>query len=664
MLQINAESTVLPPVLFSILERIVDAAKMNRQGVFWNAPSALQSSPSELLNASLGNGTAGILLTLLRFYEQSEDRSIVELLEKGRAWLGFQLENQPFSHGFWFGTTGVAYAAQEIDQVLQLQDTSLLKLLEKKWAESASEPAALSIAHGLAGTLTGLMAIDTTNTLPQSLYRSLLTRLLAAAKPSPNGVYWDFQQTSLHPPLGFFFGNAGVDYALAHLAARFRFVNLPLLQSSLAHASAGFDSNLGNWPDFDVPEQLYCLDPLQVEKSLLGTAVVEFAKRFQPEDSVHFGGGTLGVMLSRAAVFRTFDEPQIRNSCMEDLSRGWIRVKQWASGEFPSHAFGLYTGLSGMVLALKALKANEDICSKLNGFEAVIEKVLNALSRQTIPSDAKAKDLSLFNGLSGSAYGLLQTYSGAAKVNLIDPCGSRIPEQPIPADEMETFPWEPDVLRLTRRLPGFSDKTKVIENIDLNTLRVLHEECSLDGSVSGNRQVALKRELARLERAATLNFNEQFWLETSKTRNFQLKYSQGMDAAILKGRFHLDPSVELDQLSFNPHSETLDSDNTPTLLLTKASSVGVWEAPVSQLQFALLNAFGCPAYGIEAIRDVVMRVQTPGVTQQQLAQFCLNLIRAFLSEGHLVACPASVVARFFTNTRLKKYCSLLFPQES
>ena len=250
------------------VETIVDSAKLNRQGVFWELPKTHAQNANDVFRTSIGYGTAGILLSLLEFHRFTKDETVSELLEKGLSWLKHQYSSKPFSHGFYLGTTGVVFAIQQIENHLFGEDLTSSSLLGRIQTEDLNTPQSLNLSTGISGTLVGLLTCGLGSILPDSLAETLFSKLLSSAKPSAEGVYWDFQQFSISAPLGFASGNAGVEFCFAKVLQTLNITNHPLLRASLLHDRSKFDTLMRNWPDFEATEQLRNLDFSKTEKIL------------------------------------------------------------------------------------------------------------------------------------------------------------------------------------------------------------------------------------------------------------------------------------------------------------------------------------------------------------------------------------------------------------
>ncbi len=651
----------LPQSIHDQIGQIVQFAKVNRNGVYWNPPKAHQQANADIHQSSLGNGTAGILLTLLEYYRITQDETVLELLEKGLVWLKHELASKPFAHGFYLGSTGIVFAIAAIEEILGEKSQITQLILEKLNNADLDTLNPLNLSNGVSGTLVGLMALGVEHELLSVPLKKLFQNLLSNAKPSQNGVYWDYQQTSLSAPCGFALGNAGAEYCMAHVAKRFGLTCPPLLKGSLNHVEKQFDHSLGNWPDNDAPNQLSRIDFNTSEKVLNSKDVSTFVAKIQPEDNLDWGGGTMGILLSRLSLIDATTDPQIISDCKRDIERVVSRIASVEKDSLLALGSGIYTGLPGFFLSMNSVKEHPALKGLIH-WNQLHEKVQSVLFE--LNDGASSEDLSLFSGLSGNLYAQMISSGAQPSHCIVDPCSSTKDESSAHAAKIDTIRWTPASLPQACAISGFVDRMNSVDIISLKTVRDSIETVVQDENISENRRMAVAREIELHEMASSTNYLKYFLQEVSKARRFQLNYSEGMDDSILFSKFILDASVSLHQLSFNPQSDDIDSNTDPTLLLRKCSSVGVWEAPVSQLQFAVLEAFEKEVYSLDAIKSVVERVDTPGVTQQQLASFCLKTVRAFIQEGHLSPEGNSPFLSVINRTKLKKIRRLLLPSEN
>ena len=374
-----------------------------------------------------------------------------------------------------------------------------------------------------------------------------------------------------------------------------------------------------------------------------------------------WGSGTVGILLSRLALLDSFRDSAIESICRQDIEFAVNRIVRTSEDSLRIMGGGVYSGLSGLLLGLTSIKQND----KLGLYEKLpefINKIATVICEtEPVKSD---DDLSLFTGVAGDLLARLEIETSQSTNNLLNPLSTLGSDTAISRPKPREIRWSPDTLPHLKQTPTVLGSVNTLESVNLENLSQLVTEIASKDHLSENRKNAILRDLELHQDASSLNFLELFVRESAKARKFQLNYSEGMDDRLLFSRLELDTSVSLNELPFKLQSDDLDTNKEASLLLRKKASIGVWEAPLSQLQYSLLSEFQKSNYALDAIKAVVQRVETGGVTQQQLAAFCLKMIRAFLQEGHLIASSGSIVGNAVSRSRLKKTRKLLLPLKS
>lgn len=256
----------LPAAVAEAVGFLVDRAKLDRKGVFWSVGTNFRQANPALFENTLGFGTPGILLTLLEYYRRTQDTAVAELLHKGGAWVVHRMLNNAFQHGFYGGTAGLWHLFTELEKDFPGIAPQWFAHAHAALATCTRGDHAGNLVTGVAGTILGALdALDRGGHFGPEI-QPLLADLLAAAKPCPEGVFWDFNPTSIRPPAGFLQGNAGVDYCLAHVRNLYGLAYAPLLAGSLDYARSLFDPEKGNWLDQDAAGRLRQMKPAEVEK--------------------------------------------------------------------------------------------------------------------------------------------------------------------------------------------------------------------------------------------------------------------------------------------------------------------------------------------------------------------------------------------------------------
>ena len=131
--------------------------------------------------------------------------------------------------------------------------------------------------------------------------------------------------------------------------------------------------------------------------------------------------------------------------------------------------------------------------------------------------------------------------------------------------------------------------------------------------------------------------------------------------ALLYDPIVLNKTVSLHSFFSDLNSEDLIDTGTVNYVARKTTARGVIDVEISQLQFNLLTAFHSAKCAVAIIKETVSQIGDYNVTQQQLAQLCLNSIRNMLKQGYLTKSPIKNPKHFFSHIKFKKTQKILFP---
>lgn len=653
------EPSAIPSSVEEVIGLLVDRAKVDRKGVFWTLGINYRQVLAAKHESSLGYGTPGILLTLLEYYRRTHDKEIANLLEKGAAWIQNRMLTAPFQHGFYTGIGGLWFLWREFDKVFpgHLGTWSTAAQTALASPKQGEQPA--SLACGTAGTITGVLsALALSREEEVTLINPLLDQLIAATKLSPDGVFWDYNPTSLCPPLGFLYGNAGVDYCLAKLRLRLNISYTSLLRGSLARAKVLFDTRLNNWPDQDGMSRFMQLEQMEVAKIIERAGPAGPASCNTAEDALGWGGGLTGILSARSKLADSNNDPQIGEQAITDCRKAIERLAQVSEQELTILDSSLQFGLGGVVLALhdyslSASRSNPPIPAGL----LMKAKGLLASRKPAIEKD----DLSLLTGLAGQAYALLKMNSSDCSHSCLDPLGDmRIHE--FKEDSIQEGSLEP---LFKRRIPNSSNVPEVksalrgsIVNLGMVKAAVA-AHCTREPASMLTK--AINHELSLHQTLAETNFRKHFWQDLAGRQRSAQMYGEGRDDNLLFERFRLGSHTSLLDLDFDPYTPKKLESGERMQVIRQVSSQGVAEAKLSSLQFALLNEFRNGAIVLQVIREVIQRVETPNVSQRQLAELSLKLVRAFVNAGYIVSDSPNKLSSWLIRKQLKTTRKNLFP---
>jgi hypothetical protein len=644
----------LSPRTDEIVGLLVARAKLDRKGVFWTVASPYRQSNPAVFENALGFGTPGILLTLLEYYRLTQHAEVAELLLKGGAWVAHRAQNSAFQHGYYGGTAGLWHLFTELEKDFPG--------IAPQWFEHARAALAAcprgdhqgNLATGVAGTIIGsLDALERSGQLGPEI-PPLLADLLAAAKPSPEGVFWDFNPTAIRPPAGFLQGNAGVDFCLAHVRNLYGLSYPSLLAGSLEYAGSLFDAEKGNWLDQDAAVRLRQMKPAEVEKMVAQDDAEKFARTFVAEDSIGWATGTAGILLARSTVARAYRDTPPGRLAREDCQRAIQRLARTSDADLERMDSSLLHGLPGLALALEGCREflPPPDFAPLEGLWIKLREQLAA--RQAVIAD---DDLSLLGGVAGLAYAQMAVTGALSGRNCLVPFRrSPVADGPPVEQRGDLSPF------LERRLPAVALHAEVRATAADSTisLRTLAAAVATTGRDSVPVQAA-RHELGLYAALAATRFHELFWQELVKRTHFSQRYAEGMDEQLFFERFRLDDCATLLELDFDPYARTPQPEGSKLVLLRHTTSGGVKELKLSALQHALLQGFLTPAVALDVIRTVIRRVENPNVTQRQLADLSRKMIRAFVQAGYLVAHSPGKIEAWTIRRRLKDVRQTLFP---
>ena len=643
-----------------LIDQLVDRAKSDRSGAYWPLAAAYRQLPAAQVETTLGAGTAGIVLALAEYYRVTADTTIRELLGRAMAWLEGREQARGFAPGFYFGSGGWWYLQAELQTVLPGLPASREKRRQipglKNEADTAGASPA-SLASGTAGTLVGALAAGGAGR-DFSFWRPMVDALGSQARLSPAGLYWDFYPHAVRAPGGFLSGSAGVDYAFAGLQRLWQCGHPQLVAGSVRHADAAFDVRTDNWPDYEGTEMFRQLGETGIARVVQRAAGGRTAEAFVAGDSLGWGAGAAGILLSRAAVAGSFHPHPLTEACLADCRRAIARLTRAAAGEWAGLDPFLQNGLAGIALAVKAYEAS-GAAAGLRFPPGMGPGLRAGLEEKS--ARAGAEDLSLLNGLAGLAYTWLKLGSSAPE----DSCVNPLARAPVDRRECPSAPEDLPGL-FQRRLP----RTAAI--VALETERA-GPEISLTGierataagrsAHGGNLAVeAASYELAMHRQLAEIpSFRHHLFREIYKRMKFAQCYAEGMDEALLLERFRLDEDVALLDLAFDPAEPGPGLRAQSTRLLRYQGSHGIQDFKLSMMQLALLERFQTPAVVIEVISEVIERIQTPTATQRQLAELALKHVRSLVAAGYLFPAPPGRIGALLIRRRNRRKKMYLYP---
>jgi hypothetical protein len=627
----------LPDCVHKTVEVLVQRAKTDKAGVYWQLGTIQRAGEAARKEITLGQGSPGILLTLIEYHRATGDRDVRELLSRGLAWLEQRAGAGGFAEGFFDGSGGLWHLYREAETVFPGWNEGWRARALAAMRQAAIQPGA-GIESGCAGTMIGLLACLRRD-VPAEVDAMLTVgrnRLLAYAGVAEEGLFWDCDPTSLQPSLGFLSGNAGIEYCLAHLGAHRGERFTAAMLGSLARARAAFVPGRGNWPDFDVSFTRLPMDQAGMEK-LLDRADRGDELKEEPEFSLGWGGGAAGIFLARSALTDAAGGEPVGEMARGDADRALDAIEAASDATW--------------------VQTDQSLRHRLGERAARLATMMEARLRER-PAATGGDDLSLLTGLSGQTYAILALRRGG--VSCIDPLQA-VGLEPVPSAAPDV---DPRIL-LQLRMPGCAGLEEV-GSVFLEqpmTLRALGAQAETGAAEKSPLVVRRRRrfEIERQRALARTNFRRRLWEELAAKRRYARNYGEVMDEEILFGRFRLDASVALVEVDFDPVRNVVLEGRERSQLLRQQGSKGLFERPLTPLQASLLRGFAPGALTVEVIDRVIKRVQPGSSNPPQLSALALKTIREWIERGVLFPIPSNPVKGWWVRRQWRGTRETLFP---
>lgn len=305
---------------------------------------------------------------------------------------------QEFSAGFFQGTMGSLSILFKIIKAMEVSlDPSVIKKVAKKTTE-VSIVGINDICNGNSGTLYGLFFLM--EYLPElggelkKRSAEFLNYLLASAKFSKDGIYWDitpFQSRSL---CGFSHGNSGIAFVFSEIG---KLLNndflVKIAKSAINHEDSFYRSDMKNWPDFRMPHT----ELLSLKNKLLKNDLLAFDDIGDTKGWCH---GFPGVAISRHSILCIYNDPKTAVKLKRLELQLLDLIREWKADD----DIGLCHGLSGLLLILESISSSNSRALYAIDIEKAHKNLLDNIFNDSIEKG----DFGLFNSLLGVYYYLLR----------------------------------------------------------------------------------------------------------------------------------------------------------------------------------------------------------------------------------------------------------------
>jgi class II lanthipeptide synthase len=338
-------------------------------------------------------GVCGIVLFLIELYKGYPDLRLKKAIQNAGEDLISHCNNNPRLHfGFYKGRSGVCYTLLEISEALQ-DDIYLGSAMDIMQNGSnsflQSEFVSNRLYDGRAGLLLVLVKLfNSTHTdwLLEEI-KHCIDRIIGDFVIANDGLVYQRKDNNIMPLNSFLNGSSGIAHILMQVGKYFNDSELISMAKYLMNFEDNqWDEKLFNWPDFR--HAILSGTDFQIHKSKYIEKDISFFT--SPKESFSWAFGTTGICLSRLSVVE--EENYQRESLYEKGLQKAI--------EYRTDDSSLANGISGLgTLCIESLKYKN---------RSFISRRLSEIKEHLISSKFSFNDNSLFHGITGIGYFLLQ----------------------------------------------------------------------------------------------------------------------------------------------------------------------------------------------------------------------------------------------------------------
>ncbi|MER5559077.1 class IV lanthionine synthetase LanL [Streptomyces sp. NPDC002506] len=259
----TAPHEVTQAAITGMVNHLVDSMTPADDRRLW--PVSTQAGETD--PCTVQQGAAGVLAVLTRYFEDTGDPRLPDLLSTAGHWIAARADTAPLRPGLHFGGRGTAWALYDAGRAIgdrELTDRAVALAL----SPLESTPS-YDITHGSAGS--GLAAAHLWHRTGDPRLAELVVadadRLVAAAQAEPDGVSWPVPAEAVSQEagkryLGFAHGTAGIGcflLAAADVSNRPEHMRLALAAGESLVANAVMVGQAAQWPaqGKDVPTAPY-----------------------------------------------------------------------------------------------------------------------------------------------------------------------------------------------------------------------------------------------------------------------------------------------------------------------------------------------------------------------------------------------------------------------
>lgn len=351
---------------------------------------------NKVRNEDIDSGICGIVLFLIELYQKFKNPDINKaIIAAGEDLLDHCAKNSRLHFGFYRGRAGVCFTLIKIWQTTN--DSRYLKFaldIIKNYSDAfiESEFATNRLYDGRSGLLIVLLHLYDIRSEKWILdkMRLCINIIISNFIPTKDGIIWDRNDCNIKPLTSFLYGSSGVAFALTQYGRYFNNrVIISLAKEIFRYENHYWNNKISCWPGFS--KEISSFEEYKIHISKFAEKDLSF---FLKSPVVHdIASGTAGQCLARYPLLDFNDKDQEK----KNLKKALISLCNVELGNI-----SMINGLSGIALSLLISVKYFKIPELINR----IKEIVNLLKY----AELSFTDISLFNGITGIGFFLLQTY--------------------------------------------------------------------------------------------------------------------------------------------------------------------------------------------------------------------------------------------------------------
>ena len=406
-------------------DQLVEGAVPDGNGIAWLTADLLHFT-DRVVQKYLYTGTCGIAAFLAELYRHTRDEKYLRAAIRSMDALDEAIAVEPpISYALYSGQMSISLTQLRLYQVTGQQRFLDRALALTREADNFLKFQHLDLLNGLAGTLLGLLHVYAA-TRDEQLLRSVdrfTGRLVEAAYPGKQGLYWERSGTNIHPLCGFSHGASGIGFVFLELGRFFgNDTFFRVAEGAFRYEAQHYDADGRNWTDW--------------RKGIFGeTDEKEYREAYDAGDADFFTrgrntnawcNGAAGIGLARLRAYELLGSPGHLREATLALDKTAATLSRH------SGLFTLCHGKCGDAeLFLEAYRVLGDPQYLSVAADVALEAIAHREKTGMYPPglDTPHEDGSLFLGTAGIGYFYLRLLDLAATPSLLAP---RLEATPVP----------------------------------------------------------------------------------------------------------------------------------------------------------------------------------------------------------------------------------------